>query len=171
MKTMDRRSFMGTIGKPMAAAAAVTVLEPTLMNRALASVKGVKGDPSDIAKDESFWFEIQQAYTADRGLINLNNGGVSPSPAVVQEAMKRHLDFSNTSPAYSMWRILEPQREPVRRRLARFHACDAEEIALTRNASEGLQICQNGFDFKPGDEVLTTTQDYGRMINLSLIHI
>ena len=165
MKTMDRRSFMGTIGKPMAAAAAVTVLEPTLMNRALASVKGVKGDPSDIAKDESFWFEIQQAYTADRGLINLNNGGVSPSPAVVQEAMKRHLDFSNTSPAYSMWRILEPQREPVRRRLARFHACDAEEIALTRNASEGLQICQNGFDFKPGDEVLTTTQDYGRMIN------
>ncbi len=64
-----------------------------------------------------------------------------------------------------MWRILEPQREPVRRRLARFHGCDPEEIALTRNASEGLQICQNGFDLEPGDEVLTTTQDYGRMIN------
>ena len=160
MRTMDRRSFMETIGKPMAAAAAVAVIEPTLMNRALASVRGIKGDPSDIAKDESFWFEIQQAYTADRGLINLNNGGVSPSPAVVQEAMKRHLDFSNTSPAYSMWRILEPQREPVRRRLARFHGCDAEEIALTRNASEGLQICQNGFDFEPGDEA-SSREDFG----------
>jgi len=83
----------------------------------------------------------------------------------VQEAMKRHLDFSNTSPAYSMWRILEPQREPVRRRLARFSKCSPEEIALTRNASEGLQIVQNGLDLSSGDEVLTTTQDYGRMIN------
>jgi selenocysteine lyase/cysteine desulfurase len=165
MKTMDRRSFMGAIGKPVAAAATVAAIEPTLMNRALAAVKGVSGSPEDMATDESFWFEIQQGYTADRSMINLNNGGVSPSPAVVQEAMKRHLDFSNTSPAYSMWRILEPQREPIRRRLARFHACDPEEIALTRGASEGLQICQNGFDLEPGDEVLTTTQDYGRMIN------
>ena len=107
----------------------------------------------------------QQGYTADRGMVNLNNGGVSPSPSVVQNAMKRHLDFSNTSPAYSMWRILEPQREPVRRRLARFFRCSPEEIALTRNASESLQICQNGFDLNSGDEVLTTTQDYGRMIN------
>ena len=64
-----------------------------------------------------------------------------------------------------MWRILEPQKETVRRRLARFFGSDAEEIAITRNASEGLQICQNGFDLEPGDEVLTTTQDYGRMIS------
>ncbi len=83
---------MGTIGKPMAAAVTVAVLDPTLMNRALASVKGVTGRPEEIAQDESFWFEIQQAYTADRSLVNLNNGGVSPAPAVVQEAMKRHLD-------------------------------------------------------------------------------
>ncbi len=165
MKTMDRRSFMGTVARPVTAAATVAAIEPALMNRALAAVKGTTGSPADIAKDESYWFEIQQGYTADRSMINLNNGGVSPSPAVVQDAMKRHLDFSNTSPAYSMWRILEPQREPVRRRLARFHGCDPEEIALTRNASEGLQICQNGFDLEPGDEVLTTTQDYGRMIN------
>lgn len=156
---------MGTIGKPMAAAVTVAVLDPTLMNRALASVKGVTGRPEEIAQDESFWFEIQQAYTADRSLVNLNNGGVSPAPAVVQEAMKRHLDYSNTAPVYSMWKILEPQREPVRKRLARFFGCDSEEIALTRNASEGLQISQNGFDLKEGDEVLTTTQDYGRMIN------
>ena len=79
--------------------------------------------------------------------------------------MKRHLDFSNTSPAYSIWRILEHQREPVRRRLARFFRCSPEEIALTRNASESLQICQNGFDLNLGYEVLTTTHDYGRMIN------
>jgi len=63
-----------------------------------------------------------------------------------------------------MWRILEPQREAVRQRLAREWDVDSEEIALTRNASEGLQICQFGFDLEPGDQVLTTTQDYPRML-------
>ncbi|MGI9037985.1 MAG: hypothetical protein ACR2GQ_03885 [Gemmatimonadota bacterium] len=122
------------------------------------------GRAAAVARDEDYWAEVAQAFTVDRSLINLNNGGVSPSPAYVQEAMKRHLDYSNEAPAYTMWRILEPQREGVRSRLAREWAVDPEEIALTRNASEGLQICQLGFDLKPGDEVLTTTQDYGRMI-------
>ena len=164
MRNIDRRQFLGTIAKPTAVAS-VVMTNPTLMAKALSGIRSTTGNPKDIARDESFWREIQQGYTADRGLINLNNGGVSPSPTVVQEALKRYLDFSNTSPAYSMWRILEPQKETIRKRMARFFNCDTEEIALTRNASEGLQICQNGFDLEAGDEVLTTTQDYGRMIS------
>jgi len=78
--------------------------------------------------------------------------------------MKRHLDFSNQCPPYNMWRVLEPQREAVRQRIARAWGVDAEEIALTRNASESLQICQLGMDLKPGDEVLCTTQTYPRMV-------
>ncbi len=163
MSQLDRRQFLGAIAKP-AAAASVAMANPALLAKAVSKFKTATGDPKSIARDESYWREIQKGYTKD-GIINLNNGGVSPSPTVVQEAMKRHLDFSNTSTAYSMWQILEPQREPVRRRIARHFGCDPEEIALTRNASEGLQICQNGFDLEPGDEVLTTTQDYGRMIN------
>tara|TARA_B110000263_G_scaffold8274_1_gene7112 strand:- start:11053 stop:12354 length:1302 start_codon:yes stop_codon:yes gene_type:complete len=164
MSNLDRREFLGRIARP-AALATVAISNPTLMAKAITKIKTAVGNPKDVARDESYWREIQQGYTADRGLINLNNGGVSPSPTVVQNALKRYLDFSNTSPAYSMWRILEPQKETVRRRMARFFNCDTEEIALTRNASEGLQICQNGFDLKKGDEVLTTTQDYGRMIS------
>ncbi|MBS0190118.1 MAG: aminotransferase class V-fold PLP-dependent enzyme [Planctomycetes bacterium] len=118
-----------------------------------------------MASDESFWALAQQAYTPDRSMINLNNGGVSPSTRVVQEAMKRHLDLSNTAPSYYMWRIQEPQRETVRQRLARHWGVSTEEIALTRNSSESLQICQLGFDLKPGDEVITTTQDYPRMLS------
>jgi isopenicillin-N epimerase len=101
----------------------------------------------------------------DRSLINLNNGGVSPAPELVQQALKRHLDFSNTAPVVSMWRVLEPQLETVRAQLARMFGCQAEEVAVVRNASEGLQICQCGFDFRAGDEVVTSNQDYGRMIN------
>jgi selenocysteine lyase/cysteine desulfurase len=139
-------------------------MNPETMKAALSAVAQRKGKPEDIAADESFWYPIQQAYTVDRSLVNLNNGGVSPSPAVVQDAMKRHLDYSNTAPVYTMWRILEPQREGVRKRMARAFGCYPEEVALTRNASEGLEICQLGLDLAAGDEILTTNQDYPRMI-------
>lgn len=160
----SRRELLGAFARPAAAAAALAALDLARARRALAAAPR-SGSPEEVAADEAFWFEIQQAFTMDRSIVNLNNGGVSPSPAVVQEAMKRHLDYSNTAPPpYALWQILEPQRETVRQRLARFFACDPEEIALTRNASEGLQICQYGFDLAPGDEVLTTNQDYPRML-------
>jgi isopenicillin-N epimerase len=118
----------------------------------------------DVAGDEDFWREIRHAFTIDRTLINLNNGGVSPSPRVVQEAMARYLAFSNEAPVYTMWQVLEPQLESVRRQLAADFGCDAEELAITRNASEALEIVQLGMDLQPGDEVLTTNQDYPRML-------
>jgi len=128
------------------------------------ALRATPGTPEEIARDEDYWRRAQTAFTVDRSLINFNNGGVSPAPAFVQEAMKRHLDFSNQCPPYNMWRVLEPQREAVRQRIARAWGVDAEEIALTRNASESLQICQLGMDLKPGDEVLCTTQTYPRMV-------
>ncbi len=158
---MNRRNFLGAMTAP---AAALTVLKPSGVARALESIQAFTGTPEEIARDETFWYEVQQAFTVDRSLINLNNGGVSPAPAIVQNAMKRHLDYSNEAPVYTMWKILEPQREGVRQRIARRFKCDENEIAFTRNASEGLQICQLGFDLKSGDEVLTTTHDYPRMI-------
>lgn len=159
----SRRELFGAFARPAAAAVALAAFDLTRAQRALAVLR--PGSPEEVAADEAFWFEIQQAFTMDRSIVNLNNGGVSPSPAVVQEAMKRHLDYSNSAPPpYALWQILEPQRETVRQRLARFFVCDPEEIALTRNASEGLQICQYGFDLEPGDEVLTTNQDYPRML-------
>jgi len=118
----------------------------------------------DVAQDEDFWFEVQRAFTVDRTYINLNNGGVSPSPRVVQEAMRRYLEFSNHAPTHTMWRILEPQIESVRRRLAKSFGCDPEEMAITRNASEALEICQLGLNLKRGDEIVTTNQDYPRML-------
>jgi len=121
--------------------------------------------PDEIARDEDFWREIQQAFTLDRTIINLNNGGCCPSPRVVHEAFKRYLDLSNEAPVYHMWQILEPNIESVRRNLAAEFGCDPEEMAITRNASEALQIAQLGVELKRGDEVVTTNQDYGRMID------
>jgi len=121
--------------------------------------------PSDVAADEGYWREIQEAFTLDRTIINLNNGYTCPSPRVVHEALKRYLDISNQAPIHYMWNMLEPNIETVRRKLAAEAGCDPEELAITRNASEGLQIAQLGIDLQPGDEVVTTNQDYGRMLD------
>jgi selenocysteine lyase/cysteine desulfurase len=162
-----RRRFLGALGLPSVAAATGFPLPlPRLSEtaRILESLAEHPGSPAEIATDETYWAEVARAFTVDRSLVNLNNGGVSPAPGYVQEAMKQHLDYSNQAPVYTMWRILEPQREAVRQRVAREWGVHAEEIAFTRNASESLQTLQLGIDLEPGDEVLTTNQDYPRMI-------
>jgi isopenicillin-N epimerase len=161
-----RRSFLKNATAGAATVVAGSFAGEAAMARALDAVRFVAHrTPEDVAMDEDFWFEIQRSFTIDRTLINLNNGGVSPSPRVVQEAMRRYLEYSNQAPVYTMWRILDPQIEGVRKRLARAFGCDAEEIAITRNASEALENCQLGLNLKPGDEVLTTNQDYPRMLS------
>lgn len=120
--------------------------------------------PADVALNEDFWASIQQSFSVTRGIINLNNGGVSPSPRIVTEAFVRYTWQQEDATAYTMWQILEPQSETIRTGLAEMFGCDAEEIAITRNASESLEILLMGLDLRSGDEILTTTQDYPRMI-------
>ncbi len=171
---LTRREALGSIAATPVALGALAArggaaAQSTTIARAVAAaatlVAPSNASPEDVARDEAFWARVQQAFTIDRTWVNLNNGGVSPSPAIVQEAMKRHLDFANTTPPpIALWKIQEPHKEVVRERLAKHWGVDPEEIAITRNSSESLQICQQGIDLKPGDEVLTTTQDYPRMV-------
>jgi isopenicillin-N epimerase len=160
---LTRRTFLRSAG--FASAVALARFREGGIERILAASRAASGTaPEDLAANEDFWRDIQEAFTVDRSLINLNNGGVSPSPRVVQDAMRRYLEYSNQAPSYTMWGILEPQVESVRSRLAAAFGCDPEEMAITRNASEALEICIFGLDLKPGDEVLTTNQDYPRML-------
>src|SRR5437773_2682314 len=128
-----RRRFLESL---VAAGAAVPALRDHALARVVSANQAVAGrSPDDVAQDEDFWLDVQQAFTLDRTIINLNNGGVSPSPRVVQEAMRRYLEYSNTAPVYTMWQVLEPEIEAVRRRMVYTGA-----MAITRNASEALEI-------------------------------
>jgi selenocysteine lyase/cysteine desulfurase len=163
----SRRDFLSTISVPAAFLAAGAPLPPSPSRDWLdiaVDLASHPATPAEVASDEEFWTEVARAFTVDRSMVNFNNGGVSPAPDFVQEALKRHLDFTNMAPAYTMWRILEPQRESVRKRMARQWGVHAEEVAITRNASESLQILQFGHELQRGDEILTSTQDYPRMI-------
>ncbi|GAC1590579.1 MAG: aminotransferase class V-fold PLP-dependent enzyme [Ginsengibacter sp.] len=118
-----------------------------------------------IAGDEDYWSIIQQAYTVNPNQIELNNGGVSPSPRIVQEALERSNKFINEGPSYYMWRILDQGREPLRGQLADLAGTSPEEIAINRNTTESLITVIYGLNLNRGDEVIGTRQDYPNMIN------
>jgi len=121
--------------------------------------------PEEAARDEDYWAIIQQAYTVNPNVVNLNNGGVSPAPRVVQEAVDQFNALTNQGPSYYMWRIIDQGREPLRQKLAELAGCDAEEIAVNRNSTEALNTVIHGLPLKEGDEVIGTKQDYPNMIN------
>jgi isopenicillin-N epimerase len=155
---MNRRTFFQFTAGTAALGAQIPV-------RAFAGTASAKGrSPEDVAADEDFWTEIRNEFTTDRTIINMNNGYASPAPRTVQEAMRRFLDYSNMGPYHTMIQQLEGKVESARRMIAESAGCDAEEIAITRNSSESLEIAQLGVNLKAGDEVLTTNQDYPRML-------
>jgi len=162
----NRRNFVKQIGLMAGAFSA-----NSLFNQAHAAdfehINLLKQDVSakDLAMDEDYWSIIQQSYTTSPALINLNNGGVSPSPRIVQEAVERFNKMTNEGPSYYMWRILDQGREPLRYKLAQLAGADPEEIAVNRNATEALNTVIFGLNLKTGDEVIGTKQDYPNMIN------
>jgi isopenicillin-N epimerase len=161
----DRRQFLSSVGKGVGLAALTSATVASFLDDMRAATRRISLlTPEEAARDEDFWFSIQNSFTVTRGIINLNNGGVSPSPRIVTEAVVRYTWQQEDATAYTMWQILEPQSETIRTGLAEVFGCDREEIAITRNASESLEVLLFGMDFKPGDEILTTTQDYPRML-------
>jgi isopenicillin-N epimerase len=161
----SRRNFLSHAGKSVGLAALAIPTIGALLKEVEAASRSVSHLTSEqAAMDEDFWGVIQNSFTVTRGIVNLNNGGVCPSPRIVTEALVRYTWQQEDATAYTMWQILEPQSETIRTGLAEVFGCDSEEIAITRGASEALETLLMGMDFKPGDEILTTTQDYGRMI-------
>jgi selenocysteine lyase/cysteine desulfurase len=161
-----RRSFF----KKTISAAGALSLTP-LVGKAMAEdvsdalVELNKLSPLEAMNDEDLWARMAQAYTVSPNLLNLNNGGVSPQPKVVQDAVDRYYHLSNEAPTYYMWQILDKGREPLRRKLADLAGVSADELAINRNSTEALGTFTWGIDMKRGDEIVMTKQDYPNMIH------
>lgn len=117
-------------------------------------------------EDESFWRQVRQAYACSPNMINLNNGGVSPTPRATMDALDYYNRMCSEAPSYFMWRILDTQnREPLRYNLAHLAGVSPDEIAINRNSTEALNTIIFGLNLKAGDEIVLSKYDYPNMMS------
>lgn len=155
----NRREFLRL--SAVAGTAMVTGCRHPTSARPGADIGGaLHGEPAAVASDERFWRDVRRAFALERDLVNLNHG-LAPAPRDVQEALAAELDRVNRAPLFHMRDApAEGRREEARAAAARALGCDTEELAITRSGTDSLQIAQMGIDLKPGDEVLSTREDY-----------
>jgi len=112
------------------------------------------------AGNEDYWQMVKRQYPLEDGLLYLNAANVCPASRLV---MDRHLEYLrdfHANPSFQNRDKYEPMRESLRGKLARMLRVSADEIAITRNTSEGSNIIVKGVDLKPGDEVLITDHNH-----------
>jgi selenocysteine lyase/cysteine desulfurase len=164
--SINRRSFVRQFGATLGAASLGTSLFPALALGEGFENFDLMNIPPINAPEDDFWAWVQESYTVSPNIINLNNGGVSPQPKVVQDTFERYNRLCNEGPSYYMWRILDQGREALRADLAGLAGCEPGEIAIDRNTTEAINNIIYGLNLQKGDEVVLTKQDYPNVINL-----
>lgn len=165
MKTnFTRRNFLGVLAKS-AGMLAIPLPFHSKTYDDLFDLNHSYGPEADLSKNEKYWKEIRSMYSITEEFINLNNGGVSPQPKVVQEAVNYYNDFANKIPSYNLWRVMEKAKGPIKERLAGMLGCSKEEVAINRNATEGLETIIFGMELQEGDEIILSSYEYPSIKN------
>lgn len=148
-----RREFLGM-------GSAVTLIASGAMLRSIEAWSATAGwsDAEDAARDEAYWRTVARAYLNDGRYLVLNGGGNNPLPRDVVEALARYDAFAAMQPRPNNGQ-LATRIDLHRNRLARHLGCDEDEVAITRNTTEGLNVVVNGFKLATGDEVVYTSFD------------
>ena len=85
---IDRRAFLSSAGKGLGLMALSSTAVASLFENVNAAGRSIDHlSPIEAALDEDYWANIQQAFSVTRGIINLNNGGVSPSPRIDRKSV------------------------------------------------------------------------------------
>jgi len=113
----------------------------------------------DEAPDGVYWEEIRGLYDFEDRFIMMNNGTLGPMPKPVFNTLTRYFRVQMTNP-YDGYNYLPTFREAVRAKLAAFINASPEEVALTSNTTEGLNLVINGLDLKEGDDVLISNFEH-----------
>src|ERR1700683_2037325 len=152
MTLSDRRSFLklGALAGAFSSSSLFRQAHAAEWKVASDAVGGM--DAGAVAQNEDYWSVIQRGFSVSPQIINLNNGGVSPAPIVVQQAVERYNHMAHEGPSYFMWQVLDQGREPLRQSLARLAGTSPEEIAINRNSTEALNTIILGLPLKAGDE-------------------
>lgn len=159
-----RRQLLRAAGLAALAQGASGLVQPTAVAQVRSAAALVTPlAPEAAARDEDYWATVQQAFSCDRNWIDLSGGGVSAVPRAVMEASLHHLERGQSAMGAS-YDTFRTGRVAARRRLAKLLNCSFEEVLVTRNTTESLNTVIFGIELRPGDEIVTTNQDYPTMI-------
>ena len=136
----------------------------SLLQAAMAiAASGTLSCAQSAAANDDRWAKVAAEYPRSSSLMNLNNAAVSPQPRPVLDAMWNAYRFANELPDVNMWDMLDAARPRIKQKLAQLADCNPQEVALNRNATEGLCTAIFGIDLKAGDEVVLCDWDYESM--------
>jgi selenocysteine lyase/cysteine desulfurase len=159
-KYMDKRSFLknaGLIGLG-------GMLSIKTLSELVNSVSNVS--PAGLAKDEDFWATIRNGYKLKPDFINLENGYYNILPEQTLENFIRHVREINYQGSYYMRTVQFDNKKAIAAKLAVLAGCPADELIITRNTTESLDMIIGGQNWKPGDEAIMAEQDYGAMLEM-----
>jgi selenocysteine lyase/cysteine desulfurase len=156
---MDKRTFLKTAGL----AGLGATLNLSSLKSAVAAIED--RDPSEVARDENFWLRVRGDYSIKPDYINLENGYYCFMPQDTLEHQIQHMRRVNYEGSYYMRTARQKNKRIVAAKVAEIVGCSADEVAITRNTTESLDLIIGGMDWEPGDEAVMAEQDYGAMLN------
>ncbi len=124
-----------------------------------------EGSVDEIAVNETFWNTVRQDFSLSEDLINLNNGAVSSSPKIVENAFLHYYKLVNTSPSFYLWKVMAGIKEQIREGLSRLINASPNEVAILRNTTEAANNVIFGLPLLRGDEVVLCRQDYAKVVS------
>ena len=156
---MDKRTFLKNAGL----AGLGATLNLSSLKSAVAAVESK--DPLQVASDEAFWLSVRGDYSIKPDYINLENGYYCFMPQDTLEHQIQHMRRVNYEGSYYMRNARQKNKRIVAAKVAQVVGCSADEMAITRNTTESLDLIIGGMDWKAGDEAVMAEQDYGAMLN------
>ncbi len=156
---MDKRSFLKNVGL-MSVAMPLNFIH---LQQVVASVKNL--DPADVASDENFWMKVRDDYDIKPDYINLENGYYCFMPRQTMDHLAEHMRNVNYEGSYYMRTVQWENKDKVANKIAEIVGCSGDEVAITRNTTESMDLIIGGINWNAGDEAVMAEQDYGAMLN------
>lgn len=157
---MDKRTFL----KTSSLLGLSGLMDLSGLNKLMASVEHIPS--AELAADEDFWIKIRNGYKLKKEYINLENGYYCIQPMEILFAYQKHIHAINLQGAYYMRTVQYENKLRVQTKLAELAGCSKDELIITRNTTESLDMIISGLDWKEGDEAVMADQDYGAMLDM-----
>ncbi|NKI30803.1 aminotransferase class V-fold PLP-dependent enzyme [Croceivirga thetidis] len=155
MKTASRRRFLKQVSQGTLSSFAVPIFGADLLNT------WESAGLSDVENTtEAYWELIKSQFNFAEGLHYFNNASLGASSTHIQQATNTFRNTLDGFPSRYMWGGWDDEKEEVRKKVAKLFSVSSEEIALTHNTTEGMNLIARSFDLKPGDEVILANHEH-----------